>query len=301
MTSREPIVDVRAIAAKFPAQSPVDERHEPFTLGTFERELLPSPRPVLLHGLAKSWPASERWTFEFFAREGKGVKVSVTRSVVETVRTRRVDLDLGDYVRDLLDDDGRVIGGPQQTYASFVPLFKVMPQLKADIPMRELFGPLTLTTQSAWLGPAGTITGLHTDAFPNVLTQLRGRKGLILFPPRPLDRLYRSPKFEPATTVSLVDLREPDFERFPRLRELRPLVAILEAGDAIYIPPGWWHYVVSETPSISLSTFAGYLRHAVWGTVWQAPLIVLHKAGLYKRDNCICHNPPESPDSQAPA
>lgn len=298
MTSREPIVDVRAIAAKFPAQSPVDERHEPVTLGVFERELLRTPRPVLIHGLAKSWRASERWTFEFFAREGKGVKVSVTKSVVETVRTRRVDVDLGDYVRHLLADDGTVSGGSQQTYASFVPLFKVMPQLRADIPMRELFGPLMLTAQSAWLGPAGTITGLHTDTFPNILTQLRGRKGLILFPPSPLDRLYRSPKFEAATTVSLVDLREPDFERFPRLRELRPLVAILEEGDALYIPPGWWHYVVSETPSISLSTFAGYLQHAVRGMLWQAPLILLHKAGLYGRGNCICHNPP---DSQEPA
>lgn len=291
MTSRDDIVDVRSIAARFPSQSPIDERHEPVTRGTFEKELLRSPRPVRIHGLAKSWRASERWTFEFFAREGRGVPVVATRSVVETARTRRVDVDLGDYVRSLLAQDGTVTGGPQQTYVSFLPIFEVMPQLKADIPMRELFGPLTITSQSAWIGPAGTITGLHTDHFPNLLTQLRGRKGVILFPPSPLDRLYRSPKFEVATTLSPIDLREPDWERFPRLREQRPLVCILEAGDGLYIPTGWWHYVVSETPSISLTTFAGYLRHAVRGLLWQAPLILLHQAGLYKRGNCICHNP----------
>jgi lysine-specific demethylase 8 len=285
------VVDVRSIAAKFPTHSLIDERHEPVIPGTFERDLLRSPRPLLLHGIAQRWTAFERWTFEFLAREGKGVQVVATKSVVETARTRRATVDLGDYVRSLLAEDRAVTGGPDQTYVSFLPLFEVMPQLKADIPMREVFGPLTITSQSAWIGPAGTITGLHTDNFPNLLTQLRGRKGLILFPPSPLNRLYLSPKFETGTVLSAVDLREPDWVRFPRLRELVPIVCILEAGDAIYIPAGWWHYVVSETPSISLTSFAGYVSHVVRGLFWQAPLILLHLAGLYKRGNCICHNP----------
>lgn len=292
MKSAPDIVDVRTIAAKFPRQASVDERHEPVQRGTFERELLRSPRPISMRGLAKDWTAFHRWSFEFFEREGRGVQVVATKSVVETAHTRRIDIDLADYVRSLIADDGTVIGGPQQTYVSFMPIFEVMPQLKADVPMRELFGPFTITTQSAWLGPAGTITGLHNDAFPNVLTQLRGRKGVLLFPPRPIDQ-YRSPKFEIATSLSLIDLREPDWQRFPRLRELVPLVCILEAGDSLYIPAGWWHYVVSETPSISLTTFAGYLTHAVRGLLFQAPFILLHQAGLYKRGNCICHNPIE--------
>lgn len=293
MSTRDALVDVRSIAALFPTQSTVDERHEPITRGTFERELLRTPRPVLMRGMAKSWRAYHRWTFEFFAREGRGVEAVATQSVVETARTKRVNVDLGDYAQRLLDSDASVKGGQDQNYVSFMPLFEVMPQLKADIPMRELFGPLTLTSQSAWIGPAGTITGLHQDSFPNFLTQLRGRKGLILFPPKPLDRLYLNPKFEVGTTLSLVDLRKPDWERFPRLRELTPLVCILEEGDAVYIPVGWWHYVVSEMPSITLTTFAGYVTHVVQGLLFQAPLILLHELGLYKRGNCICHNPPD--------
>jgi hypothetical protein len=294
MSSASEIVDVRTIAAKFRKHTFVDERHEPLISGTFERELLHTPRPIAIRGMARQWTAYRRWTLEFFEREARGVQVVAIKSIIETERTQRVTVDLSDYVRSILAEDGSVVGGPQQTYVSFLPLFEVMPQLKADIPMREVFGPFTITSQSAWFGPAGTITGLHTDNFPNLLTQLRGRKGVILFPPSPLNRLYLSPKFEIGTVLSQVDLREPDWDRFPRLRELVPIVCILEPGDGNYIPTGWWHYVVSETPSISLTTFAGHVSHVVRGLIWQAPLILLHQAGLYKRGNCICHNPAES-------
>lgn len=45
----------------------------------------------------------------------------------------------------------------------------------------------------------------------------------------------------------MVDLRQPDFERFPLFRQAAAVAvtAVLEPGDAIYIPTGWWHNVES--------------------------------------------------------
>jgi hypothetical protein len=47
--------------------------------------------------------------------------------------------------------------------------------------------------------------------------------------------------------MSLVSLRHPDFERYPKFREAlaEAHAADLAPGDAIFIPPLWWHHVES--------------------------------------------------------
>merc|ERR1719453_1702736 len=46
----------------------------------------------------------------------------------------------------------------------------------------------------------------------------------------------------------MVDLDAPDGGRFPRWRGAQGYVVELEPGDALYIPPFWWHHVQSITP-----------------------------------------------------
>ena len=59
--------------------------------------------------------------------------------------------------------------------------------------------------------------------------------------------------------ISMVDLDDPDFERFPKFREAlrHALVAELEPGDAIYIPALWWHGVQATGRSTFSSIIGG--------------------------------------------
>ncbi len=92
----------------------------------------------------------------------------------------------------------------------------------------------------------------HYDAKENVAVCVAGRRRFTLFPPDQIANLYPGPfELTPAgTPVSMVDLANPDLAQHPRYAEAarHALQAVLEPGDAIYIPYGWWHAVDSLDP-----------------------------------------------------
>jgi lysine-specific demethylase 8 len=290
----EGAVDVDAIAAMFATHAAADEgvgRPDP---AADLRQLFTRTRPLVMRGLARGWPAFERWTFDHLARLGSGITVSVNRSIREQYATTSEECDLGEYIRGIQADDGTVRGGTDQRYLAYSWLVKDLPQLRADIPFRDEFGPRTHKLPATWIGPAGTVTGLHSDnVYPNVLAQIRGRKSVVLFAPG--SPMYTSGKYESWTSVSSVDLRAPDFDRFPSLRGASPLVAHLDEGDALFIPPKWWHFVVADTPSVSVSTFFGTPRHVAPAAAVEITKGLLHRVGLYRRGDCICHSRPFQP------
>jgi hypothetical protein len=99
-----------------------------------------------------------------------------------------------------------------------------------------------------WLGNATTVPA-HFDEWDNVACVVGGRRRFTLFPPGQVANLYIGPIDHAPTgaPISMVSLKEPDFERFPRFKDALAAaqVAELEAGDAIFIPTLWWHHVES--------------------------------------------------------
>jgi hypothetical protein len=99
---------------------------------------------------------------------------------------------------------------------------------------------------SIWIGNRTRIAA-HYDVPDNIACVAAGRRRFTLFPPGQLKNLYVGPlDFTPAgQAISLVDVRQPDLQRFPRYAEAlaNAQVADLGPGDAIFIPSMWWHHV----------------------------------------------------------
>lgn len=99
---------------------------------------------------------------------------------------------------------------------------------------------------SIWIGNATRIAA-HYDLPDNVACVAAGHRRFTLFPPDQVTRLYIGPlDFTPAgQSISLVDFRKPDLEKFPKFAEAmeHAQVAELGPGDAIFIPSMWWHHV----------------------------------------------------------
>jgi len=99
---------------------------------------------------------------------------------------------------------------------------------------------------SIWIGNRVTAS-CHYDAPNNIACCAVGRRQFTVFPPEQIASLYPGP-LEPTPggqAVSVVDFAAPDFERYPRFRQALAAgqSAVLEPGDAVFIPSMWWHHV----------------------------------------------------------
>jgi hypothetical protein len=130
-----------------------------------------------------------------------------------------------------------------------------------------------------WIGNR-TIASCHYDAPNNLACCAVGRRRFTVFPPEQIHNLYPGP-LEPTPggqAVSVVDLINPDLEQYPRFEQALAAgqTALLEPGDAIFVPSMWWHHVEglsafntlvnywwTSTPQ-HIPTPMNALYHAMW-------------------------------------
>jgi len=109
-----------------------------------------------------------------------------------------------------------------------------------------------------WLGNS-VLVATHNDAADNIACVASGQRCFTLFPPDQEENLYitDNPATPGGRPISLVNLRNPDFGRFPKFREALKVaqVAQLAPGDALYMPRHWWHNVESFGPLNLLINF----------------------------------------------
>lgn len=231
-------------------------------------------RPVIIGDAAATWPAREKWTFDFFRQQCGGDLVTVTDRLFGSKINHRVRL--AEYLTYCQFPSMSPLAAVAATaeyplYLTSYSPFAKHPELLDDFAdpyyvdniYRDLEGGLRewYLRGFSWIfiGPKGTLSPLHIDLFSTHawLAQLQGRKHFLLFPPSDGPKLYNG----------AVNLYAPDLEKHPLLAEARPVEAILEPGDVIFIPAGWAHQVISLSPSISVTvnyvSRSNALRHVM--------------------------------------
>lgn len=97
-----------------------------------------------------------------------------------------------------------------------------------------------------WIGTE-SVAAAHYDTPRNIACCVLGKRRFTLFRPEQVRNLYPGPlQLTPGgQVVTMANLQQPDFARFPRLRAALDdaWVADMEPGDALYYPSLWWHEV----------------------------------------------------------
>ncbi|KAK3287579.1 hypothetical protein CYMTET_4928 [Cymbomonas tetramitiformis] len=111
---------------------------------------------------------------------------------------------------------------------------------------------MNMSLNKLFVGPPGTITRMHYDAGEAHawLGQVAGRKLFICFSPDDSQYLYKM-ETETETAQSPIDPLRPDFTKYPLYKLATPYAFILQPGEMVLVPKGWWHYAAALDMSIT--------------------------------------------------
>lgn len=221
----------------------------------FLRDFYAPGRPAVITGQLESWPASRLWNEEYLT--------SVLGDAIVEFQGGRKDAEHFERYKDSFSrqlpfsDFMKLIskeGGNDAYLTAYNSRLNeaALQALERDVlPMPELLAENGTAKGMFWIGPAGTFTPLHHDLTNNLLVQVVGRKRVILVDALSLPRMYN----DQHVFSQVEDLTDPglDLARFARLQDVAAHDVLLEPGQMLYIPLGWWHQVHALDFSVSIT------------------------------------------------
>lgn len=202
-------------------------------------------KPLVINDLAKEWPAYQKWNWDYFkeivGHKRIGLYNNVKSDAYTPINTADDYKTFGEYI-DMINQ------GPAAWRIFLFNIFDHAPQLTNDFTWPEhLMKGFVKRFPMLFTGGASSITHMHFDIdMSHILhTQFAGRKRVLLFPFEEQHKLYRKP-FE---VLSLADfshyyeIDKIDFQRFPALKLAEGYEVILDHGDTLFMPAGYWHHM----------------------------------------------------------
>jgi hypothetical protein len=213
--------------------------------------------PVIITGMLDDCVAREKWTYDYLIGQlgEREVEVQFGREADPNYEmnsnSHKRRMPFGEYVAMVRDsgptndfymtanNDGRNREALQELMADLPPLAEYL-----ELGRSGFF----------WFGPAGTITPFHHDLTNNFMIQIAGRKRVRLIAPCDTPNVYNQ-----RHCYSQVDGRNIDLQRFPMMASVPVIECVLEPGEILFLPVGWWHFVEALDVTITVST-----THFLW-------------------------------------
>jgi len=236
----------------------------------FKKEFYEPGLPVVIRNLAKDWPAYSKWNWNYFKQLVGDKKVPLYNNIKSDAYTPINTADdyktFGEYI-DMIST------GPAAWRIFLFNIFDHAPELINDFTWPEhLMKGFVKKYPMLFTGGATSITHMHFDIdLSHILhTQFCGRKRVLMFPFKEQYKLYR----KPYEVLSLADFSnyymegKVDYEKYPALKLAEGLDFILEPGDTLFMPSGYWHHMEYLDSGFAMSlramqpTMSGKLKGA---------------------------------------
>jgi hypothetical protein len=227
------------------------KREESLTKDEFLKRYKSQNTPVILENLSRDWPARDKWTLDYLCSV-VGDNVVPLYGGGEPAKGHRhqhahvAEMTFREFIAALQQ-------GENKLRMFFYNILEQAPQLMQDFSFPDMGLKLFKRLPVMFFGGKGAKVQMHFDIdyADLLLCHFGGKKRVYLFGPEQSKNLYHVPYS--FSSLFDVDVDQPDFERFPALRKVEGQLAELNHGDVLYIPPGFWHYIIYDEVCFSLS------------------------------------------------
>jgi len=236
----------------------------------FKKHYYDQKKPLIITDLAKQWPAYSKWNWDYFievvGQKEVGVYNNIKSDAYTPINTADAYMKFGDYLQ-------QVKKGPLELRIFLFNIFQHAPELAKDFTWPEhLMKGFVKNYPMLFVGGEGSVTHMHFDIdMSHILhTQFMGKKRVLLFPFEEQHKLYRKP-WEVLSMANFAGYAEKfDYENFPAVRLAKGYEVILEHGDTLFMPAGYWHHMeyINSGFAMSLRAMQNTLGGKLTG-VWK--------------------------------
>ncbi len=225
-------------------------REKSITIEQFSDKYKQLGKPVVLSNLTKDWPATKKWDIDYLKKVAGDKVVPVYSSKpakgYQHQHAAEMKLKLSDYL-DMLKK------GENDLRMFFYNILEQVPALMKDFSYPEIGLKFFKRLPVLFVGGRGAKVQMHYDIDLSnlLLCHFGGKKTVLLVSPEQTKYVYKVPfSFSALHSANLIDA---DFKRYPVLKNIQAEVAVLEHGDALFIPSGYWHYIIYDDIGFSMT------------------------------------------------
>lgn len=246
----------------------------------FIRDYFGPQKPVVIEHLVEDWPAFTKWNLDYIKEIAgeKEVPLYDDRPVKydEGFNEPHAKMKMADYI-DLLKSE------PTKYRIFLWNILKEVPMLQKDFGFPDFGIRLMKGLPMLFFGGSNSHTFMHYDIdLANIFHfHFEGEKQCILFSQSETKFLYKVP--HSLITREDIDFANPDFGKWPALKNAKGHVAHLEHGNVLYIPEGYWHHMKYLTPGFSMSLRAIPRKPKNFGKAVYNIFVMRHFDGLMRR------------------
>jgi hypothetical protein len=219
------------------------DKVESISPADFKTEYYEVKKPLVITGLAKQWPCYQKWNWDYFINvvgdKEVGVYNNIKSDAYTPINTADAYMKFGEYLKQVKE-------GPLELRIFLFNIFQHAPQLVQDFAWPEEFMKgFVKKFPMLFVGGEGSITHMHFDIdMSHILhTQFMGKKRVLLFPNEEQYKLYRKP-WEVLSLANFANYHQRfDYQSFPATKLAKGYEVILEHGDTLFMPAGFWHHM----------------------------------------------------------
>ncbi|MBP0905767.1 cupin-like domain-containing protein [Mariniflexile gromovii] len=225
-------------------------RVKTITKEDFLKHYFKPQKPVVIERFIENWPAYHKWSLDYMKSVGGDITIPLydDRPVdyKDGFNQPHAKMKLADYI-DLLKRK------PTKYRIFLWNAIKEIPQLQKDFSFPDFGLRLLKGLPMLFFGGCDSYTFMHYDIdLANIFHfHFEGQKQIILFDQKQNKYLYKVP--HALITREDIDFANPDFEKWPMLKNAQGYQTTLNHGEVLYMPEGYWHYMRYITPGFSMS------------------------------------------------